>query len=53
VLFDRGDERVVLGRDSGRNRPAIVPSGAMRNFSKFHWMSPASPSASAVAVSSV
>ena len=36
----------------GRNRWTISPSGEMRNFSKFHWMSPASPSASGKAVSS-
>ena len=33
----------------GRNRAATVPSGRTRNFSKFHWMSPASPFASGVA----
>ena len=37
----------------GRNRAATVPSGRRRNFSKFHWMSPASPSGSDAAVSSV
>ena len=37
----------------GRNRAATVPSGRTRNFSKFHWMSPASPFSSGTAVSSV
>ncbi len=36
----------------GRKRAATVPSGVIRNFSKFHWMSPASPAASGVRVSS-
>jgi alpha-1,2-mannosyltransferase len=36
----------------GRNRATTDPSGASRNFSKFHWMSPASPSASGNSVSS-
>jgi alpha-1,2-mannosyltransferase len=36
----------------GRNRATTDPSGARTNFSKFHWMSPASPSASGNAVSS-
>jgi len=40
------------GSVCGRNRPAILPSGATRNFSKFHWMSPAWPSASGTSVSS-
>ena len=35
----------------GRKRASTSPAGATRNFSKFHWMSPASPSASGVAVS--
>ena len=35
----------------GRNRAATVPSGRTRNFSKFHWMSPTSPSASGACVS--
>ena len=29
----------------GRNLPIIARSGEIRNFSKFHWMSPASPGA--------
>ena len=37
---------------SGRNRRTTSPSRDTRNFSKFHWMSPASPSSSACAVSS-
>ena len=41
------------GAVRGRNRAATVPSGRSRNFSKFHWMSPAEPSASGNAVSSV
>ena len=36
------------GAVRGRNRAATVPSGRTRNFSKFHWMSPASPAASGV-----
>ena len=36
------------GVTRGRNRRTTSPSGEMRNFSKFHWMSPLSPSASAV-----
>ena len=36
----------------GLYRLTIVPSGAIRNFSKFHRMSPSVPSASATAVSS-
>jgi alpha-1,2-mannosyltransferase len=43
-----GSSGVVIGR----NRAATVPSGRRTNFSKFHWMSPASPSASGTAVSS-
>ena len=39
------------GSTPGRKR-RMVPSGDTRNFSKFHWMSPASPSASATSVSS-
>ena len=39
------------GSVRGRNRAATVPSGRTRNFSKFHWMSPASPPASGAAVS--
>ena len=39
------------GAVRGRNRAATVPSGRTRNFSKFHWMSPTSPSASGVSVS--
>ena len=39
------------GSVRGRKRLATVPSGATRNFSKFHWMSPASPFASGVSVS--
>ena len=35
------------GSVAGRNRATTLPSGLTRNFSKFHWMSPASPSASA------
>jgi hypothetical protein len=42
-----GESGLVIGR----NRAATVPSGRTRNFSKFHWMSPASPSASGVEVS--
>ena len=34
------------GSTMGRNRCTISPVGDTRNFSKFHWMSPASPSAS-------
>ena len=30
----------------GRNRATTVPAGSTRNFSKFHWMSPALPEAS-------
>ena len=41
------------GSVRGRNRAMGWPSGLSRNFSKFHWMSPASPSASGSAVSSV
>ena len=37
----------------GLNLLTTEPSGATTNFSKFHWMSPASPSASGTAVSSV
>ena len=37
----------------GPKRATTSPPGATRNFSKFHWMSPSRPSASAVAVSSV
>ena len=40
------------GSTPGRKRWMLVPPGATRNFSKFHWMSPASPSASATCVSS-
>ena len=39
------------GSTGGRKRSTTVPSGATRNFSKFHWMSPASPVASGVGVS--
>ena len=41
------------GSVRGRNLASTLPSGLTRNFSKFHWMSPASPSASGAAVSSV
>ena len=41
------------GSVRGRNRAMGLPSALTRNFSKFHWMSPASPSASGSAVSSV
>src|SRR5699024_4247867 len=34
------------GSVRGRKRPRTSPSAETRNFSKFHWMSPASPSAS-------
>src|SRR6266487_260077 len=37
---------------SGRNLASTLPSWLTRNFSKFHWMSPALPSASGTAVSS-
>jgi hypothetical protein len=40
------------GATIGRNRATTSPLGATRNFSKFHWMSPALPSASGLAVSS-
>ena len=40
------------GTVRGRNRASTVPSGPSRNFSKFHWTSPAAPSASGTAVSS-
>ena len=40
------------GSVRGRNRLTTSPPGASRNFSKFHCTSPASPSASAVLVSS-
>ena len=40
------------GSTIGRKRPTTSPSGETRNFSKFHWMSPALPSASAALVSS-
>ncbi len=40
------------GSTIGRNRFTISPVGDTRNFSKFHWMSPASPSASGNATSS-
>ena len=40
------------GSTMGRKRWTISPVGETRNFSKFHWMSPASPSASGKAVSS-
>ncbi len=43
----------AIGSVRGRNRAATWPSGAMRNFSKFHCTSPAAPSASGTAVSSV
>src|SRR5215470_4961937 len=36
----------------GRYRAMTFPSGPTRNFSKFHWMSPASPAASGSAVNS-
>ena len=39
------------GSTWGRNRCTLSPPGATRNFSKFHWMSPATPSASATWVS--
>ncbi|HTU75334.1 MAG TPA: hypothetical protein VMG38_17615 [Trebonia sp.] len=39
------------GTVRGRKRAATVPSGRMRNFSKFHWMSPAWPESSDAAVS--
>ena len=40
-------------RSPGGKRLTMVPSGAIRNFSKFHCTSPASPSPSGTAVSSV
>ncbi len=40
------------GTVRGRNRATTAPSGPITNFSKFHWMSPASPDASGTAVSS-
>lgn len=40
------------GSVRGRMRAATSPCGEIRNFSKFHWTSPAAPSASAVRVSS-
>src|SRR6266536_3016539 len=40
------------GSVSGRNLASTWPSWLTRNFSKFHWMSPALPSASGTAVSS-
>ena len=36
----------------GRKRATTSPPGATRNFSKFHWMSPALPSVSGTWVSS-
>src|SRR5207302_10022831 len=38
------------GSTRGRKRPTTSPSGDTRNFSKFHWMSPALPPASVPAV---
>jgi hypothetical protein len=49
ALTTSSDSGVVWGR----KRATILPSGETRNFSKFHWMSPALPWASGVAVSSV
>jgi Protein involved in biosynthesis of mitomycin antibiotics/polyketide fumonisin len=43
---------VSSGSVIGRNRATTFPSGPTRNFSKFHWMSPASPAASGTAVNS-
>jgi hypothetical protein len=47
-LLDGGDRRTssLSGSVPGRKRATTSPSGATRNFSKFHCMSPASPSAS-------
>ena len=44
--LDRCDDLGGLRVGPRRNRAATVPSGLIRNFSKFHWTSPASPSAS-------
>ena len=40
------------GSIRGRNLASTWPAWLTRNFSKFHWMSPASPTASGTAVSS-
>ncbi len=39
------------GCTPGRKRCTFWPSAEIRNFSKFHWISPASPSESGTAVS--
>jgi len=44
--LDGGSDLRGLRLGTGRNRPTTVPSGAIKNFSKFHWMSPAATSAS-------
>ena len=43
VGLDGGDQARILGRDLRPEPGQEVPSGPTRNFSKFHWMSPASP----------
>lgn len=43
----------AAGSTVGANRAATVPSGATRNFSKFHRTSPVCPSASGASTSAV